>query len=275
MIKRVLATLVLFVASVVGWEITRALPPLAGLAWAVMVGTLFVWWHVRPGPTQAERLALARITRPIGAPRWAWLAVPATIAVIFGVSGFIESGNPPWPESEFVAYLVDFDTTFVGWIAVGIWMIGVAPIIGEFTIRGYVQGGLEKRWSPLLAILPVPAVATALLLIAPVPWALAVFLGFASAATGFVAYRFQSIWPAVGVTAGSALLYFILPFIHGDRVSNFGGLAPTYLIPLSSSLVLAGLVAWYVILGNTKGPGPSVPDGTPRGENLAKAHTGA
>lgn len=86
-----------------------------------------------------------------------------------------------------------------GWESLAIVLaISLGPALGEeFLFRGYIQTRLVERHAPTVAII-VTSLLFGLMHMDPLQSALTVFMG---AYLGFLAFRFESLWPAVGAHA--------------------------------------------------------------------------
>lgn len=131
--------------------------------------------------------------------------------------------------------------------------ISLGPGLGEeLLFRGYIQTRLLERHAPVLAIF-VTSLLFGVMHMDPLQSTLTVFMG---GYLGFLAYRFESLWPAVGAHAlnngVSALSLTLFP----DEPTN---LEPSLLGMCLGGAIFAGCLA-YVIRST---PGFATSPGSP------------
>ena len=107
----------------------------------------------------------------------------------------------------------------------------VAGVVEEMAFRGYMQGPLERRHGPVLAILVTSAVfAAAHLTHREVTVVLLPYLMAAGAVYGTLAYLTDSILPGLVVHAAGDLFAFVMELASGGRVTWANPAQPAPLI---------------------------------------------
>lgn len=192
------------------------IPPLAGALLNAAVAAAFVWWFVfRPAARyDARRRSTFRI-RPLAPSARPWAAVAAVLAAVaVNAALLVLPRVARLPREEPIIQL--YTRLPGGALAVAALAVLVAPLLEEFFFRGWLQGTLERRLPPWVAILATAAVFAALHGVEAfglVPrFALAVAAGYAAWAT-------RSIWPSVALHSaynaslflGGAALPALLP----------------------------------------------------------------
>lgn len=148
---------------------------------------------ISPRPLR-QRLALHRPPRGVLPLFAAVVGLPALSMVIENVALFsgVEISGTLEMIAKSIGSAEGLQSVFV------VLAISLGPGLGEeLLFRGYIQTRLVERHAPLVAII-VTSLLFGLMHMDPLQSTLTVFMG---AYLGFLAYRFQSIWPAVGAHA--------------------------------------------------------------------------
>ena len=192
-----------FLALQAGWTIafmvnTSVLPQ---VPWNVPVGLLYLWLGLRyfggagwPASTAARRRSALRAASP-SREQWLWSLLYALLCLIFlnsiinVVYAFVSV-----PKAD------PMDTSMLPWWTLypSLIMLSInAGVSEEAGFRGYMQGGLERRYGPVVAIV----VTSVLFWIAHFNHntgvsRFALLLGY-GAALGALTWAARSIWPAI------------------------------------------------------------------------------
>jgi len=214
LVRAILSGLFVFFVIQNGWLAmflvnTQILPT---VPWSVALGLIWIWLLFRyfngrgwPASTSAARREAMRAPRPTG-PQWAWSMVFFVAFLVFFVS-FIQ---------VFYRFVVipedNFDLSMFPWWSLYPCLVMVSITAGvseEAGFRGYMQGGLEKRYGPVLAI----GITSFVFWLShlnhasgPARFALLMVM---SAALGALAYCVGSIWPSVVTHASVNTIAFV------------------------------------------------------------------
>ncbi len=213
-IRAVLSGLFVFAVMQNGWFVLflANLEVVPTIPWSVPLGLLWLWlWFAYfggrgwPASTTADRrraLRAGRVTRA----QWGWSAVYFFVFLAFLTSVV----NTVYrfqviPEDPFDSSMLPWWTLYPCLVMVSI----TAGVSEEAGFRGYMQGGLERRFGPVTAI----AVTSILFWLAHLNhasgsarWALLIAM---AAMLGALTYCVGSIWPAILAHAGLDTIFFV------------------------------------------------------------------
>jgi membrane protease YdiL (CAAX protease family) len=201
-IRAILVGFIVFaLAGSVVWTMTMMLIP---APWSLVVMAGVLWVHVKyfsgswgPKSTAPSRKACFRTTR-MPARLWFWSISAALLAVVVIQSGIVATFRfIPFPDETWNLG-IDFSAIplWMAWLFI-IMASLVAGITEEVGFRGYMQVPLEKRYSPVEAIILVSLVFVAAHL--NQAWApqVLVHLFLISVMWGVLAYAAGSIIPCI------------------------------------------------------------------------------
>jgi hypothetical protein len=169
------------------------MPPLAGVAYGLLLGAVFIWWFaVRRGPEAEYRHDTFRL-RPVAPQVLARLPLVAVLLMVMTVASLVLVPRiipvPPNRDTLLEAYArMPYGTAAILALAAV-----VAPLLEEFFFRGWIQRRLERRMPAGRAILLTAAIFSA---------AHFEMFGFPTRllfglVAGYVAWSTRSIWPGV------------------------------------------------------------------------------
>ena len=166
-------------------------------------------------------------------PLWTWLVFPAAtpcIGILIGLL-FWGLGIEPSEQLKMMDGMFRKQTGLA--LLACVFLIAVLPgLAEELLFRGYMQGRLLRRWSPVAAIF-LSSLFFAVAHLDPVH-VMAVFpLGVWM---GVIAYRTESIWPAIICHMMNNLLALILSQLGLDTF-GFGNIELMIIIPSAIALV--------------------------------------
>jgi membrane protease YdiL (CAAX protease family) len=248
----------------------------SAVPWAVPPTALYLWlfWGwVRgagwPRSTAEARRTLAR-ANPVPDEMWG-------MAIVAGLLGLIVVLLLQTVMSRLVVIPQqrDIDPSQYPAVTVMLWVLmsaAVAGVVEETSFRGYLQGPIERRHGPVVAILVTgilfgflhfthPEVTLVLL-----PFYLAV-----AAVYGTLAYLTNSIWPSMVLHAGGNVFAAFDLFARGH--SEWQGVGPpqpliwqtgpdpSFWISVGATVLVAAAAVWaYVMLARLR-PAPLAPSG--------------
>ncbi len=226
------------------------------IPWSVPLGLLWLWLLFRyfggrgwPASTSVDRrraLRAGKITRS----QWGWSAVYFFVFLTFLTSVV----NTVYrfqviPEEEFDISMMPWWTLYPCLIMISI----TAGVSEEAGFRGYMQGGLERRFGAVTAI-----AATSLLFWlahlnhadGSARWALLIGM---SAMLGALTYCAGSLWPAILAHAGLDTIFFVTGasdtapwfFRQPPQLADTG--VDTAFVVFSTLLLLSGAAAAFVL----------------------------
>lgn len=140
-----------------GWILASAallfLKPLAGALFVTALSVLLVAIHVWiPRQRGREDLLAALRAHPLPGRR-NWILAAVVLTPVWGVAlALLYNQLVPLteiPPDLFTAYA----EAQGGWLAVAILVVLFSPMLEEFVLRGWIQGSLERRVSPAVAII--------------------------------------------------------------------------------------------------------------------------
>jgi membrane protease YdiL (CAAX protease family) len=237
------------VGAVVLWGTAQVffllMPPLVGAPFNLALAALFVWWFVTRPRARADlrRRATLRLRDMDGAARWLPLLALALVAHVLAYMVFFPRFvplPPPDPGNPIELYLLQPHA----WVGMLTLAAVIAPLLEEFLFRGWLQRTLERRHTPVFAV-----VATA------VVFALAHFdtFGFLvrlsfGLLVGYVAYASRSIWPGVvlhgAYNAGLIVASGAVPEVDEATITRWAHTPPIFWSALAVWLVSAAVLAW-------------------------------
>jgi len=202
-VRSILSALLVFEVLQLGWAgaflaNTKILP---AIPWNVPVGLLYLglvfsYFNGRGWPrSTASARRVAMRARGLSKEQWLWSLLYSLLTLVFMASilsvvyRFIS-----------VPDLAMMDTSMLPWWTLypSLMMLAInAGVSEEAGFRGYLQGGLERRYGPVAAI----AASSVLFWMAHLNHAGAVarlpYLLAAGVATGALAWAAQSVWPSI------------------------------------------------------------------------------
>lgn len=235
----ILIAWVLVLASIV------PLPPVWGALWAMFLSALpvlvHVWLPARRG--RRDKLITLRAV-PLAGLKY-WVAAGLLLLPVISVAAVLALNQVttiPEPSKDFLTAYQDAG----GWVAVAILTILAIPIIEEFVFRGWLQGALEHRLSPVTAV-TISAAAFALMHGLPelLPWHFGLGIVF-----GWAVWRSGSVWAGVLLHAsfnGSILAAdWIIRMVEAAQGADLEFSAPTVALLFT---LAAALMVPFVMLG--------------------------
>lgn len=193
------AMLTPIIFNMLAMMVLAVLPPAAGLAWVVFLGSAFYAWSVRPGRRRRRRLARLRIRMPRGAPRLVLLSCASSLLLLFGVGSFIALIAPeidPGDVPVWYEMLQPYRESWVGWAALTALIALAIPMVEEFSFRGHIQRMIERRHGVPAAI-ATASILFMLLHIGGPHWSILGISLTVGITCGLAVHVFRSIWPAV------------------------------------------------------------------------------
>lgn len=182
------------------------------IPWSVPVGLAWLWLGFRyfegrgwPESTTADRRRAIRATA-LGAAQWAWSAVFFVVFLLF-LTAVVNTVYrfQVIPEDPFDISALPWWTLYPSLVMVSI----TAGVSEEAGFRGYMQGGLERVWGPVPAIVVTSVVFWLAHLNHPsgaARWALLLAM---SAMLGALTRCAGSIRPAIVCHAGLDTIFFV------------------------------------------------------------------
>lgn len=258
-VRAIVAGFVVFFVLQNGWLgfFLVNLKVLPEVPWSAALGLLWLWGFFRyfdgsgpPRSTAASRRLAMRAPR-LGARPWRWALLYLPIFLVFLVAVIqVAYRFLVIPEE-------DFDLSMLPWWSLypSLVMLSVnAGVSEEAGFRGYMQGGLERRFGPTVAIL-----ATSLLF-----WlahlnhasgpARFIQLMAMSIGLGALTWAAGSIWPAVVCHATVDAIFFLAAasgiapwFIEHPQPFAETGVDASFV--LFSTLIVVAVVAGALVLG--------------------------
>lgn len=244
----VTATIVL-IAGIFALGITMDPYNMDGVLQQVFEHPLGIWLVVLPG--QLSFLAagvLAAMLSPVPTgwrlrlgmgklPVWTWIVFLVATPIV-GVSTTLVINALDIEPSEQLKMLEGLMTASTGMgFVVLVFLVAVVPgFVEELLFRGYMQSRLLQRWHPLAAIL-LSALVFAVAHVDPLHVCAVFPLGIWM---GVVAYRAQSIWPAILCHFGNNLLSVIANQFEYDSLEL--GAPEMAIMAVSSLAMLVSLV---------------------------------
>lgn len=233
-------------------------PPLA-LLWVAALATVFLAWHMGTDWRRRTRRWRVRMRPPQGDPQWVGLAIVASLLLAFGVNALIQYAAPVDAEeaSPLVEFLMEYQRTPLGWVALVALVAGLVPIVEEFCFRGYIQHSLERQLGPPGAIAIAALLFTAAHIGGP-HWSLLLIPLTLGLVTGLATYRFESIWVAVPIHSAWNFAMAVASRLYDDEGSAAATAAeanpatpaapPDTLLIGGLSLIAVALWGWATIL---------------------------
>jgi membrane protease YdiL (CAAX protease family) len=182
-----------------------ALLSLLPAPWSILFMIPMLWIYLRyfsgsigTLSTRERRKILFRNT-VLSPAAWKWGMTAAVLFVLFIQSSFVVTFRlVPFPSSRFMADYRELER-MPAWSAWSLLIMGsiVAGICEETGFRGYMQGGMEKKYGPWTAIVITSIVFTLIHL--SHSWAAPIFphIFFASVLLGVLAWKTQSLIPGI------------------------------------------------------------------------------
>ena len=237
-----------------------AVPPTALYLWVFWRWTHGAWW---PRSTSETRRALAR-ANPVRDEMWG-------LAIFAGLLGLIVVLllQTVMVRLVTIPQQRDIDPSQYPVVTVLLWVLmsaAVAGVVEETAFRGYLQGPIERRHGPVIAILVTGILFGFLHFTHPeVTLALMPFYLAAAAVYGTLAYLTNSIWPSMVLHAGGNAFAAFDLFARGH--SQWQGLGPpaklvwetgadaAFWTSVGATLVVGAAAVWtYVALARLRRP---------------------
>ncbi|MFO7894655.1 MAG: type II CAAX endopeptidase family protein [Longimicrobiales bacterium] len=252
------ASLFVVVFNALAFVVLLALPPAAGVLWGAFLGSAFVLWHLQDDGRRRERLARIRLRPARASHRWLAVAVGASLALLWGLTGVIGWLAPPLGPDAMRGWepLLDYIHRPGGWLAVAVLVAGVAPVVEEFCFRGHVQHTLERWWGTAPAII----VATLLFTVGHVGrphWSILLVPLTLGLVNGTVVWLARSIWPAVVIHGLWNLAMVSTELTSGDAPAAVDDVPEAALLATALVLLGVGLAGWGWLLRKGRPPARS------------------
>jgi membrane protease YdiL (CAAX protease family) len=215
------------------------MPPRLSLVWLISLGGFFAWCYAAPNGWGSARGRANTRVRPVPRKAWPWLAVLAPVMAVGAIAMWMVitslqlARDTPLPQP-----VEDYGKLPGGTLVLVVLIAALAPMIEEFSFRGWVQRPLERRYGPAKAI----AVTSFIFALAhfepggiPIRAAGGAALGYAVWATG-------SIWSGVALhmTWNAGVLLF------GGLFPHFDPSARGRVLAIPAGLVFLACAAVYV-----------------------------
>jgi membrane protease YdiL (CAAX protease family) len=189
-----------------------------GVPWAVPVTAAYLWFFWQylngSGPPPSTAAARRASLRANGLPGrvWAWALLAGTLGIVALVLGLnLLNRVVTLPSQQLPTFAGVSQFTVVSLLLMA---APVAGIVEEASFRGYMQGPIERRYGPLVAILITGTMfAVAHLDFTPILWPYYVAV---AAIYGMVTYLTKSILPAVVLHTGGNLYSNFDLWLHGQ-----------------------------------------------------------
>ncbi len=236
------ATVFVLLFNIIGFSVLLMVSPALGVVWSALLGTAVVLWVLRDDEGRRKRLAHLRLRPPRASRRWVWLAVGASLAVLWGLTGIIGWSAPPMnPDAleRWEPILLYFDRPGA-WLAGTVLLAVTAPLVEEIAFRGYVQRTLERRWGPAPAIVVTALVFTVAHFGRP-HWSILLIPLTLGLANGVVVWLSRSLWPAV-VIHMLWNLFMSVGELSDDVAAD--GTVPAGAVVLHAVALVAGVAVW-------------------------------
>lgn len=129
------------------------LPPAAGAAFIVGLSVLVVAIHVWIPRRRGDRKKLAALrARPLPSPRQ-WIFAALVLSPVYGGAlGLVYTQLVPMNGEDLEFYTAYFEAGG-GWFALALLVVVLGPMLEEFIFRGWIQGSLERKVPPSVAIM--------------------------------------------------------------------------------------------------------------------------
>jgi membrane protease YdiL (CAAX protease family) len=227
----------------------RASPavPWSVLVMAAVIVVLAQYLRGHWGPTStaaARRQSLRATVVPAEAFGWAWLAGALSITALVGVwivlASLIRMPGSVLPDLSKYPW-------WTAVLAVAMGML-ISPLCEQAGIWGYLQGGLERRWSGTTAVI-LAALVFALLPHPPAGMALVpkvLFFFLVGLVFSTMARLTNSILPGLPLHALGLLVFFALVWPHDTdrRLVSSVGADLWFWMHVAQAVVFAGLGLW-------------------------------
>lgn len=253
--RAILSGFVVSLAGTTPWAILVSLNAryVSTIPWAVLPAAAYLWlfWRYvrgegRPRSTSAARREQCR-ANPLSADVWAaailagivgLAALVAFMNVFSRVSGASLNGVGAVPHVSTV--------TLLGWIVMSALVAGFCE---EAAFRGYMQGPIERRHGPVVAILAT-GVAFGFAHLSHPQVTLMMLPYYVAVATvyGALAYITNSILPSVALHAGGNMLSALSIFEHGAPAHSAGVGAQRTIWATGPDAAFWGSLAMFIVI---------------------------
>lgn len=191
---------------------------LPGLPWAVPLVGVYLWMFWRylggwgPPPSTAQQRRAWLRARPLPARVWTWSLVAGGLGIVALVLALRVANRLVELPSQQLPDLSQVPAATV--VALLLAAAPVAGIVEEAAFRGYMQGPIEHRYGPVVAI----AVTGTLFAVAHLDFTLVLWPYYVAVAAvyGMVTYLSQSILPAVILHTAGNLYSNMDLWLHGQ-----------------------------------------------------------
>jgi membrane protease YdiL (CAAX protease family) len=173
------------------WGIALLLPAGAGSAWALVALGLFYHRYAARADRDPRRSTALRLRPPRASWRWVILAVP--VFFVFSDSLSQLYSQLPFVTSDPGGIIDEFAGTPSGWLLAVVIVVALAPVIEEFTFRGWIQHPIEQCFGIPAGI----ACSTSVFAVAHMQFQWLPVYAVLGAILGWTAVDTCSIWPGV------------------------------------------------------------------------------
>jgi membrane protease YdiL (CAAX protease family) len=220
------------------WGISLVLPAWAGSAWALVVLGLFYHRYAARTARDPRRSAALRLRSPRASWRWVIPAVP--VFFVFSDSLSQLYSELPFVTSDPGGIIDEFAGTASGWFLAVVIVALLAPLIEEFTFRGWIQHPIEQCCGIPAGI----ACSTLVFAASHMQFQWLPVYAVLGAILGWTAVDTRSIWPGVLLhathNAGAVLTRLTNPALGRPASAglDFGGGGAGVALVLSSLVLL-------------------------------------
>lgn len=254
-LKRVLLTLlVLVLLNGLGLGLLLRMPPLIGLAWGFAIGTFVMWSHFRRSGNWIARYSDLRLSWPTGRESSLAIATIGTLMILVGTACVADLISPPvvLGDEGSLKLALEYQQSVAGWLALAVMTVLVLPAVEELCFRGYIQGAIEARVAPWVAIVSSSALFASMHLGRP-HWSLLLVPLALGLGAGAAVFLLKSIWPGIITHCVWNLAMVISASLTDSPVGGFGT-TPVAVVMLTAAVsLLLGTALWYVLISKQGG----------------------
>lgn len=132
------------------WSLCLELSLQLAVVWAVIVCATFFHLYIARAMLHRRRSALLRI-RPLG-PALPWVAAASPVLFVFSDALSQTYSRLPFVEPDPGSVIDPYTKSAAGWLLMVLLVVVIAPVLEEFTFRGWLQRPLERRIGAAAAI---------------------------------------------------------------------------------------------------------------------------